>query len=100
MRLKNNCKCVALNCKCKSTLTFTSLFDGLDSIIAAFSHFSETTVTRLVCYYDDQLEDYVVDDVKTNIHRVRYQNKSARTKFLSGYKQYYLMPNLACYKLY
>ena len=71
MRLKNNCKSVSLNCKSKSTSTFTSLFDGHDSISTAFS---ETTVTTFVCYYDKQLEDYVVDDVKTNIDRVRHHN--------------------------
>ena len=71
MRLKNNCKSVSLNCKSKSTLTFTSLFDGPDSITTAFS---ETTVTTFVCYYDNQLEDYVVDDVKTNIDRVRHHH--------------------------
>ena len=71
MRLKNNCKSVSLNCKSKSTLTFASLFDGHDSITAAFG---ETTVTRFVCYYDNQLEGYVVDDVKTNIDRVRHDN--------------------------
>ena len=97
MRLKNNSKSVSRNCKSKSTLTFTSLFEGHDSITAAFS---ETKVTRFVCYYDNQLEDYVVDDVKINIDHVRHQNKSARTKFVSGYKLYYLMSNLDCYKLY
>ena len=34
MRLKNDCKSVSLNCKSKSTLAFTSLFDGHDSITA------------------------------------------------------------------
>ena len=63
MRVKNNCKSVSLNCKSKSTLTFTSLFDGHDSITAAFS---ETTVTTFVCYYDNLLKDCVVDDVKTS----------------------------------
>ena len=36
--------------------------------------FSETTVTTFVCCYDNQLENYVVDDVKTNIDRVRHHH--------------------------